>query len=298
MTLQTIENAHWQVGILPETGASLAFGRVRYRGTWLDILRPTDAANYGNPSLSSSFIMLPWANRIRDGRFSFAGETHQLDTEGRTTASHGAVRKRAWRLVEVAADQMRLRFNATAHEQVNWPFPFVAEMVYRLEDTALVFELTLTNSGDRPFPAGFGHHPYFVRPDGENTPQVQIHCGDYFPLTDFMVTGPPVPVTPQMDFRQARALDDHEYNDLLTGCAAGDKAVIHYPAWNVAITMQADAVFRHVLLFTPADKPFFAVEPQTIANDGFNLDDDSAGTFVVDAGESQHGTVRLIYAQG
>ncbi|RMG83249.1 MAG: aldose epimerase, partial [Chloroflexi bacterium] len=37
----TLQNAHWQVGILPQTGASIAFGRVRYGGTWVDVMRPT-----------------------------------------------------------------------------------------------------------------------------------------------------------------------------------------------------------------------------------------------------------------
>jgi aldose 1-epimerase len=73
--LHLLQNKDWQVGILPETGASIAFGRMRYSGAWVDVLRPTAEADYGNPSKTSSFLMLPWANRIRDGLL--AASDHQ-----------------------------------------------------------------------------------------------------------------------------------------------------------------------------------------------------------------------------
>ena len=68
MTVQVLENEYWQVGILPETGASIAFGRVRRDDTWVDVMRPTDLADYDNPSQCASFVLMPWSNRIRDLR--------------------------------------------------------------------------------------------------------------------------------------------------------------------------------------------------------------------------------------
>ena len=70
MPLQMIENEYWQIGILPETGSSTAFGRVRRGESWLDVMRPTAASDYGNSSNCASFIMLPW--RIAFERDSFA----------------------------------------------------------------------------------------------------------------------------------------------------------------------------------------------------------------------------------
>src|SRR5690348_5074117 len=94
MTLQMLQNDYWQVGILPETGSSIAFGRVQVDGAWLDILRPTAEADYGNASLCSSFIMLPWANRLRDARFRFGGKDYPLQPSSNDgTAIHGAVRR-------------------------------------------------------------------------------------------------------------------------------------------------------------------------------------------------------------
>ena len=46
--------------------------------------------------------LMPWPNRIRDGRYTFEGTEHQLSvTEvGRGNASHGLVRWALWELVE------------------------------------------------------------------------------------------------------------------------------------------------------------------------------------------------------
>ena len=96
-TVHLLENDYWQIGILPETGASVAFGRVRQDGKWHDVLRPTDTADYDNPSKCASFVLIPWSNRIRDARFRFRGVEHQLKpSSGDGTASHGDTRRRIW----------------------------------------------------------------------------------------------------------------------------------------------------------------------------------------------------------
>ncbi|MBK8137359.1 MAG: hypothetical protein IPK52_16340 [Chloroflexi bacterium] len=96
-SVHALENEYWKAGILPETGASIAFGRVNSGGAWVDILRPTAPADYGNSSNCSSFIMLPWCNRIGGGRLNFGGKSHQLAvTQDDGTARHGDVRGRCF----------------------------------------------------------------------------------------------------------------------------------------------------------------------------------------------------------
>src|SRR5262249_31131248 len=98
MPLQTLENDHWQVGIVPETGSSTAFGRVRKNGQWIDVMPPTAPADYGNASNCASFIMLPWANRLRDARFRYAGRDYQLQPSSADgTAIHGTTRRLPWK---------------------------------------------------------------------------------------------------------------------------------------------------------------------------------------------------------
>ncbi len=292
-----LQNQHWQVGVLPQTGASLAFGRVRYSGTWLDVLRPTPQAAYGSSSKCSSFIMLPWCNRIREGRLVFNARSYPLaTTPDDGTARHGDVRNRPWAVQAADSAQIRLHFDSRQHGSVNFPFVFTADAEYRLEGRDLLLTLALTNADAQPFPAGFGHHPYFVRPDGDSAPQVQLPCEAYFPLTDYMATGAPQPVPPALDYRQPRLLPPSEVNDVLTGRIDTAPARVLYPAWKLALDLYADALFAHWLLFAPPGQPFVAVEPMSNVSDGFNLFADGvpgSGVFVLQPGETRAGTVTI-----
>jgi aldose 1-epimerase len=290
-TVIHLENDFWQTGVLPGTGASLAYGRVRSGGAWVDILRPTPESDYGVSSKCSSFIMLPWANRIRDGVLRFEGEAYALKTADDGTARHGDVRNRPWTVVETSGQHARLRLNSADFPDMNFPFRFSAEVEYSLDERDFVWRLALTNEDTRPMPAGFGHHPYFLRRQGV---QLQIPCTYHFPLTDSMATGAPVPVPPALDFRALRPLGDVVLDDLLTGRIGSEPAHIRYDG--LSIVMGAEALFAHFIAFAPAGKPFFALEPQTNANDGFNLYANGitgSGVFVLAPGETRAGTVRL-----
>jgi aldose 1-epimerase len=96
-----------------------------------------------------------------------------------------------------------------------------------------------------------------------------------------------------MDFSALRALDvalDH--------CFAGwdGRATLRWPRSGVGVEVEATAAFGHVILYSPPGEPFFALEPVSNANDGFNLlDDGQAGTgvAVLAAGEALEGEVRI-----
>ena len=183
MALQTLENDYWQVGVLPETGSSTAFGRVRRNGAWIDVMRPTAESDYGNASLCASFIMLPWANRLRDAHFRFNGVDYPLqpsDNDG--TAIHGAVRRLPWKVESSDGTRLATTFNSVDYEEVNFPFKFSARAEFWLEGVDFHMTLTLKNEDTQPFPGGFGHHPYFVRDPGANLAQVEIPCDQHFEL--------------------------------------------------------------------------------------------------------------------
>ncbi len=295
--LHIIENEFWQIGILPDTGASLAFARARRGEDWVDILRPTPASDYGSSSKCSSFIMLPWCNRIKDAQLRFGSQTYQLKpAPDDGTARHGDVRSRAWRLEVQAGDRLHLRLNSLDYPDINFPFRFSARALFWLERRDFVLWLSLKNEDIYPMPGGFGHHPYFVRPGGTNTPVVQIPCSQQFELVDYLAVDAPIPVKPALDFREPRALDERELNDVLTGCQPEEPVRIVYPAWKLQVDMHSDPVFQHILIFAPAGQPYFAVEPMSNVNDGFNLYVNripGSGVFVLLPGEEKSGMVRL-----
>lgn len=294
-----LQNKHWQVGILPRTGASIAYGRVRYGGVWIDVMRPTDESHYNNSSLTSSFLMIPWSNRIREGRFDFDGKSYQLgDLKTYGTAMHGDVRSREWNIIHADETSIRLSFTSTDYEGVNFPFKFYAEAEYKLVDSDFLMTIAIKNIDEQEFPAGFGFHPYFVRGDNE---QVKVPCEQHYELENALpITGVPQPLPERLEFRELRQLDEKEIDDVFTSRIEQEPAQIAYPDWNLQIDFHADELFKHFILFTPSNKPFFALEPVTNANDGFNLNNqgrENTGVFILKPNEQKQATAYLKVTQ-
>lgn len=291
----TLENASWKVGILPDTGASVAFGQFWNGSAWIDVMRPTDPADYGNASKCASFIMLPWCNRIRDGVLKAAGQRYQLRTAPEdNTARHGDVRNRPLKTVKVSNHAVTCTFDSRDFTDINWPFAFTAQVRYMLDGPRFTWDLQIRNVDKRSFPAGFGHHPYFVKTN--TPPTLQIPCTQQFDLTDSMAHSAPHTVDAALNFVKPRPMGNRVYDDVLTGRIPNGLVRMSWDELDVILTLDAEPVFAHWLLYAPEGQPFIALEPMTNVNDGFNLVDagiEGSGVFILSPGEMRGGTFSM-----
>lgn len=297
MPLQTIQNDVWKVEIAPKTGASIAGLYAKIADEWHAVLRetPAKALDEGNPSNFSSFTLAPFSNRIKNARFEFEGETHQLRaTTDDGNTQHGDVRGRPWRQVHADAYALEYMLTTKAFEDFNFPFPFIITLTYRLERNTLELSLRLKNIGDRAMPAGFGIHPYFNRTLAHsNEVELGFHAAAHYTLdSDSLPTGKVVRPKGDFDFSTPKALREQKMNDLYRGWS--EPVTLTWP--NVAqLRLYADPIFEHLIIFTHADGSL-AVEPVSNANDGFNLltqGESGSGVQILDPGESLHGSIKL-----
>jgi galactose mutarotase-like enzyme len=106
-----------------------------------------------------SFVMAPWAGRIRRGRFDFDGTTYLLPTDHNPPhAIHGTVLDRPWSVVDSSPASAVLE--CTLSDQ--WPWPGRARQRIALADNGAEFEIQVLSESD-PFPASAGWHPWFRR---------------------------------------------------------------------------------------------------------------------------------------
>lgn len=107
-------------------------------------------------------ILAPWPNRIRDGRYDFGGQSHQLPLSevANRNAIHGLVRWTGWRLAEHGASEVALE--TTVWPQPGYPFLLQLRASYRLDDSGLTVRIEARNDGDGTAPYGVGHHPYLT----------------------------------------------------------------------------------------------------------------------------------------
>ena len=109
-----------------------------------------------------------------------------------------------------------------------------------------------------------------------------------------MPGGPMRPVPPDQDFSQLTPIGAR----VIDHCFGGwdGRATIAYPGTGVQLLFECDPTLGHVIIFTPPGKPFFAVEPVSHANNGFNLfagGQPGTGVQVLEPGQTLSGQFRL-----
>jgi len=300
----TLENEHWQVGLLPATGGSVAFGRVRIAGEWVDVLRPTPEDKLGEWGATASFPLVPWSNRIANARFAWAGRDYQLRVNFEDgTAIHGTGWEFPWQVVESTPTSAVLEFVSRDVFGVNFPWPFTARFGYELDGERFEWHMDITNDAHETFPAGIGHHPYFVRTltgaDGGalgTEARLQLNCTESYPVVNCLPTGAPEPVSGRLDFREMKPLGPEFMDGCFTGRTSSTLATIDYPG-ALTVDIEAGALLEHAVVYLPVDVPYFAVEPVTNANDGFNLEaagKQGTGVFLVQPGETRSSSFTLL----
>jgi aldose 1-epimerase len=110
--------------------------------------------------------LIPWPNRLADGRYSFDGSEYQLalSEPEKRNAIHGLLRWRNWQARE-RSDQ-RVVMGTLLHPLTGWPFTLEVTISYALGDDGLTVETRATNLGDAACPFGAGQHPYLSPGEG------------------------------------------------------------------------------------------------------------------------------------
>lgn len=300
----TLENDYWQVGLVPTTGGSVAFGRVRIAGEWVDVLRPTPDDKLDDRAHTAAFPLVPWSNRLANARFAWAGRDYQLRVSFEDgTAIHGTGWEFPWHVVESTPASAVVEFVSREVFGVNFPWPFTARFGYELDGERFTWHMEITNDAHETFPAGIGHHPYFVRSltgtDGESlggVAQLQLNCNTSYPVVGCLPIGAPESVSGPRDFRDMKPLGDELMDACYTARTSSTLATIEFPG-ALTVDVEAGALLEHAVVYLPRDVPYWALEPVSNANNGFNLEAASAqgtGVFLVQPGETRSTSFTLV----
>src|SRR4051794_38289946 len=114
------------------------------------------------PSGRRGGVLLPWPNRIRDGRWTWQGRQLQLEVASpdKPAAMHGVVSAQPWQLLDQAAD--RVTVGTVVEPRSGYPFRLAAAIDYVLEPDRLESTVRVRNVGPDAAPFGVGLHPYLA----------------------------------------------------------------------------------------------------------------------------------------
>lgn len=267
-----IETGGARLMFAPEVGGAVAGFTVDGR----DVLRPM-APGADDALLTASFPLVPFCNRIPNGRFEWRGASVTLppNLKGHPHPLHGQGWRAPWAVERAEAGQALLVFD---HPAGDWPWAYRAEQAFVLSEMGFRATLTVINTGEEDMPAGLGFHPYFpVRPGERLTARndgVWLIDEDVLPTIHRAgpwrpdwTTGAPV---------AGNALIDH--------CFTGwnQRAALSAPGRpDTVITASPDCHWLHV--YVPPGEGYYCVEPCASRPNPFG--DGEAGMVTLRPGE-------------
>lgn len=243
--------------------------------------------------------LIPWPNRLEDGRYTFDGKTYQvaLTEPEKQNAIHGFLRWRPWRCAEKHPD--RVVMTARIHPMMGYPFTLDVHVEYALSEAGLVCTTTAKNLGDATLPFAAGQHPYLTAGTERIDPcTLELDGTTWVPTDDArqLPTGPKPPVegTPY-DFRKGKVIGtqevDYAFGDLTRDGEGKAWARLIAPDGHKS-ELWADSAYKYLEIYTAHTLPESqrrrgcGVEPMTCAPNGFRSGD---GLIRLEPGQSWTG---------
>ncbi|HEY2949361.1 MAG TPA: aldose 1-epimerase family protein [Micromonosporaceae bacterium] len=226
-------------------------------------------------------VLAPWPNRIRDGRYTFHGESYQLPlTEPAFhNAIHGLVNWLPWRCVEQSAAELVVECDLWPLP--GYPWPLRLRTRWSVGPGGLRAEHEATNLGASACPFGLATHPYLQLP-GVDVAHTTLHVPAHSRL---LTDGRGLPIgaakvtAGEFDFTEPRAIGsavlDTAFADLDRDRDGVATVGLSSMDGRATLAVWADEAFGWWQVFTGDTLPgarrrrSVAVEPMTCPPDAF-----------------------------
>jgi aldose 1-epimerase len=249
-----------EAGVKPHAGGALTHFADVGGGEPIDLFRR------GKPGSddaldSAGFPLVPFCNRVRDGRFTFGGRTVELpqNMPGQKHPLHGQGWRGAWRVLEAGGAFAQIGFH---HDAGDWPWTYHSRMTVMLKDRGLEIVLTCKNLSDEVMPCGLGLHPYYPC-DSETVLDTRV--GEVWTIDEEIMPVEKAPATGRYDLKRRKVCGQ----DLDNGYDGwSGEATIRWPNHGRGLKLTSEA--PRFQFYSPKEGGLIAAEPVTNANAALN----------------------------
>ena len=193
-----------------------------------------------------AYPMVPWAGRVRSGRFAWRDQTIELPINCGPHAIHGTVLDAPW--TPEGPDSLSCSLGPV------WPWPGAVQSRFELSPDALRWTLEV-RAHETPFPVVVGWHPWFRR---ELEPGVRLK---------YTIDAESMYVRDEVGMPSGELISPPEgpYDDCFRGLRSDPKL-----RWSDGLEFTVSSSGKHWVVY---DEPAHAVciEPQSGPPDAFNM---------------------------
>jgi aldose 1-epimerase len=253
----TLHAGAWKAGLLPELGGAVAYLTRDGRNV---LRRAPDGVD--DPLEMGCFPLVPYANRISHGRFTFAGKAYRvpLNFGDHPHSLHGTGWQSAWTVQSAGEAAVSMALSHEGGER--WPWRFEAQQHVRLDENGLAITLQLTNMDDEEMPAGLGLHPYFPR---DASTRLTMTTAEMWLGDETMIPTRAVAAETFGDWAAGSGFPEHLIDNSFDGWSG--RASI---ASSEGTTRISATGARAVHLYAPPGEDFLCVEPVSHLPDALN----------------------------
>lgn len=275
-----IENANTYAKIYLDAGASLQ--ELTLNGH--EIIKDLSPLSYADTYASS--ILFPFANRIKDGKYTFKGKDFQFEPnqEEEHNALHGLVFNKTFKVNDTMVNEdfasVTLEYKET-NKSIGFPYTYTIELEYIFSNENLELKLTVRNTDSETFPFTLGWHPYFTS-DNLFESILQFDSTEKIILGDRNITKG----TAKIDTTEAFKIAGQQFDDCWI--LNSDQVIFKTPKYDLQFNATGNNNFLQV--YTPPKENTIAIEPTTGVSDSFN---NGIGLETLEPGDSHSITWRL-----
>jgi aldose 1-epimerase len=247
-----------RLALRPDLGGCIA-------GFWhrdLAVLRSTEPALLTASRPSASFPLVPYSNRLGYRKFRWKGQEHttQPNFGDNPHSLHGVGWLRPWEIVSSSVLEVVLRYAHTP--DADWPFAFEARQYFTLTPQAMSVQMVFTNTADVSQPVGLGWHPYFPK---RARSRLHIELADRW---DSDATQLPTRKVAQP------GIDSDVSHLSYDNCFEGWKGPARIR--DEKLSLQLSSSLHHLVVYTPAERDYFCVEPVSHVSNAIHMADPAA----------------------
>lgn len=214
----------------------------------------------------ASSILFPFANRIKDGSYSFEGKDFQFEINQKeeNNALHGLVYNKTFKVVDKKSSETSasviLQYDEV-NESKGFPYTFAIQLKYTLTKKDLNLSVSIKNTDVKSFPFTLGWHPYFSTSDLYKS-TLAFDSNKKLILGDRNIT---------TGIEKIESINIFEVKDKqLDDCYILDSGKTIFKTPDFDLEIKASSKENFLQMYTPPKANTIAIEPTTGVSDSFN----------------------------